>query len=406
MSEFSESPQQRAFQCPQCNGRIVIPANLPPTTGPCPHCKATITSPEPDIYSSIIDVDPAPVVESKPVAALAPAPAPAPTPVPVPVPAKTSVEKFAEKALDQHAEESKPTVPTKSDKSTKRTSPAALIIIFLLILACLGGGAYFAIKMLKPKDDATSAPVLPPNKPTANPTLIKYFAAPTLDEKLNFVFNADELRPKMEAFYKDHSIIETDILANNFSLVKLPEMDSKKGFILLAYDQPTAAAPKNPAPPKSNPNTPRTKILAFLKETESGVKLDWEVFAQTKYRTFEQFLKTPVIGKSEVFRVIVTHTPVKSATEPKPHVSYTFTDPAYLTDNIEISPDTKSQAGQALARLDVESTKQPGELNRTATIELTWTGDPKKPQLEIKRFICWEFLGLGGKEIAEINPSN
>src|SRR5690606_20546795 len=30
-----------------CNGKILIPRNLPPTTGPCPHCKRTITSPEP-----------------------------------------------------------------------------------------------------------------------------------------------------------------------------------------------------------------------------------------------------------------------------------------------------------------------------------------------------------------------
>ncbi|MES2981393.1 MAG: hypothetical protein V4727_03685 [Verrucomicrobiota bacterium] len=403
MSESSQSPQPRAFQCPECDGRIVIPADLPPTTGPCPHCQATITSPAPVASAPVIIEEPKPlVVEARPVTA----PASAPLPVPVPVPTQTIVEKFAEKALDQQAEETKSVVSKKPDKSTKRTSPAVLIIVFLLILAALGGGAYFAIKMLKPKDDAMTSPLMPPNRPTANPTLTKYIAAPTLDEKLNFVFNAEELRPKMEAFYKEHSIIETDTLAGNFSLVKLPEMDSKKGFILLAYDQPAAPAPKDQAPPKSNTNPPRTKILAFLKETEAGVKLDWEVFAQTKYRTFGKFVKTPIIGKSEVFRVIVTHTPVKNAAEAKPHVSYTLTDPAYLTDHVEISPDTKSQAGQALARLDVESSKQPGELNRTATIELTWTGDASKPQLEIKRFICWEFLNLGGKEIAEINPSN
>ncbi|MBG7608481.1 MAG: hypothetical protein IZT59_10690 [Verrucomicrobia bacterium] len=39
------------------------------------------------------------------------------------------------------------------------------------------------------------------------------------------------------------------------------------------------------------------------------------------------------------------------------------------------------------------------KLIREATVELVWTGQTDNPTLEIKRFICWEFLGLGGKEI-------
>lgn len=374
MSEFSQSPQQRAFQCPECKGRIVIPAHLPSTTGPCPHCQATITSPEPDIYSSIIDVEPAPAAESKS--------------APVPVPAQTSVEKIAGNEVDQDAAESKAKAYKKSDTSTKRTSPVAVILVFILILAGLGGGGYFAIKMLKPKDDASNAPLMPTPRPTANPTLTKYLAASALDEKLSHINEADRLRPILEAFYKEGMRDEANTPANAFTPVKLPEMDSKKGFILFAYDQPIDPASKNPA-------GQRTKILAFLKETEAGVKLDWEVFAQTKYRTFNQFIKTPVIGKSEVFRVIASRSAVTN-----PNISYKLSDPAHLSDSVEISIDPKSQAGQVLANLNS------GDANRTATIELTWTGDPNKPQLEIKRFICWEFLNLGGKEIAEVNPSN
>jgi hypothetical protein len=45
----------------------------------------------------------------------------------------------------------------------------------------------------------------------------------------------------------------------------------------------------------------------------------------------------------------------------------------------------------------------PKTAERTATVELEWIGDAQNPQIQIKRLICWEFLGLGGSEIAESN---
>lgn len=34
---------------------------------------------------------------------------------------------------------------------------------------------------------------------------------------------------------------------------------------------------------------------------------------------------------------------------------------------------------------------------RTATVELVWS-EGEDPRVELKRVICWEFLGLGGEE--------
>ena len=39
---------QREFRCNHCSGKILVPKDLPPMTGPCPHCGSTITSPGPD----------------------------------------------------------------------------------------------------------------------------------------------------------------------------------------------------------------------------------------------------------------------------------------------------------------------------------------------------------------------
>lgn len=45
MADFATSNEHRDFRCTYCNGKILIPRNLPPTTAPCPLCKAIITSP-------------------------------------------------------------------------------------------------------------------------------------------------------------------------------------------------------------------------------------------------------------------------------------------------------------------------------------------------------------------------
>lgn len=390
MSEPSKNSQEHAFNCPSCNGRIVIPFNLPPTTGPCPHCQATITSPDFLVNTSAIEVQADTVVEAAP----APAPAPAPTPAPAPAPAAAPAPAPAE-------------TPAATTQSAKKGKPVVLILVFLLIIAGLGGGAYFVMGMLKAKSEANQPLAIKvpagkppePAKPVSNPTMEKYLAAYSLNEKMDYVLNAEALRPKIEAFYANRTIDETSTPANKFSTVQIPAADSQKGFILLHYDQPESAN-------AASPSDSRTKVLAFLKETEQGVKLDWEVFAQTRYKTFNAFIKNPMIGKTEVFRVIVTKEPATNPpATPATAPSYKFTDPIHKEDSAQIYVLATTQAGQALARLDQESAKTTAPTQRTATVELIWAGTPQKPQLQVNRFICWEFLNLGGKEIAEIPPS-
>lgn len=374
MSSTAPNPQERAFLCIHCKGRIVIPADLPPTTGPCPHCRGTITSPALDT----------PSVPS----AAAPQAQPSPSPTPAPAAPSTPSEpsKTAAPVSYEAPEELKEKESEKSKKSEKKSSSLGLILVLFIIVAALGGGGYYVMGMLKAKEDSTQPlSIKQPTKPVTNPTLEQFLAASTLDEKLTNVYNAEALRPKIEAFYRDKPISDTDTPANLFSTVKIPEADSKKGFNLLSYNQPATG-------PNAGPSSPHTKILAFLKETEGGVKIDWEVFVQTKHHTLYHFLKTPTVGKTEAFRVIITKkTGSKSG-------AYLITDPVHSTDSVEITVDPKSPTGIALAALDQESAKTAKPAKRTATIELSWTGDPRKPQLLISRFICWEFLGLGGKE--------
>ena len=57
MSDPMIPADRREFRCIHCDGKILIPVDLPPTTGPCPHCSGVITSPAPE--------SPAPAADSR-----------------------------------------------------------------------------------------------------------------------------------------------------------------------------------------------------------------------------------------------------------------------------------------------------------------------------------------------------
>ena len=52
----SNHPESRNFFCDHCGGEIQISYDLPPTTAPCPFCKADLTSPAPPLPERAADV--------------------------------------------------------------------------------------------------------------------------------------------------------------------------------------------------------------------------------------------------------------------------------------------------------------------------------------------------------------
>jgi hypothetical protein len=139
------------------------------------------------------------------------------------------------------------------------------------------------------------------------------------------------------------------------------------------------------------------RVHAFFKRTPQGLKLDWETFAQTKYRTLQSFLVLPEAGVSGVFRVfIIEDVPDKNRLEMGTR-TYRVADPANSSsDTARINVAVDSEIGRTLSIINWRGTRESRPISRTATMELRWTGDPAEPKLEIGRFICWEFLGLGG----------
>lgn len=374
MSDPLLPPDQRSFTCPSCDGRIVIPVDLPPTTGPCPHCEATITSPEPEPEVTheeieVIEADlpvPSPAKESA-------AQAPVET-TPEPTDSKPEVVKATPSVTTTR----EPTSARKTSKSSK--NPIVLALVAVLGICAIAAGLFFS-GLLGGSSETTPLQVVTPaspNQPSRN-ALEAYLAAQTVEAKLAHVLNADELKAKIESFYQENSVSETDRGINTFKAVPLPGQDQSKGFVL--FDSPSAAN-----------GSASSRILAFIKKTDDGLKLDWEVFAQTKYRTFRKFYETPQPGASEVFRVLVKEVATSPAVTAPGTKSYQLQDPANRSDTLVVSVESASSVGLKLSTLSDRDQIRP------ATIELEWTDSS---ELKIKRFVCWEFLHLGGDNSAK-----
>ena len=394
----------------------MIPANLPPTTAPCPHCSGVITSPDLN----------APVA---PLAALQ-------TPPPLPIETRiVPTVPTAQKAEESAAEEKLPVpipgphklIPT-ANKPERSGLIRTMLILLALFLLGLGVVYYIASKMSQntapPVTQATSSD---PKTDDANyirigwqkdayQLLRGYIAATRDKDKAQFILNGSELATQLTAFYASGLIDDSDTPADAFSIYELSEEDRKRGLFLMVYDQPPQLKTKkllrtpasleaqnhhneaDLAQAKGNLAMESRRIYAFFKRTPEGLKLDWEIFVQTKYRTLQTFLGQPKIGESKVFRVfIVEDTPEKSLAATGTR-TYRVADPANTSDIACINVKEDSEIGRTLSNINWRGTEENRPIIHTATLELKWGGKPTAPALEINRFVCWEFLGLGSNQ--------
>lgn len=322
--------------------------------------------------------------------------------------------------------------PQKRKKVSSGIIPA-MAGLFLLILA--GGAAVYYIssqmgKNIEPPDHAGSpedTQIREANyirigwQADAYDVLDKFIAGNSIDEKLPYIYQGEKLKEQMEVFYGGVVIQDEDTPTDSFSVQELGEEDRKRGLFMLTYDQPPQFALKEffrPLAPLEvqygleeanillstlarvgNFSMEPVRVYAFFKRTEKGLKLDWEVFAQTKYRTLRNFVELPDIGHPEIFRVLIVEDVPEKGQGVSGTRTYRIFDPANIDDSARINVKLDSEIGRALSIINWRGSKQASPITRTATIELEWTGSEDSPTLGIKRFICWEFLGLGGSEI-------
>lgn len=383
---------QREFRCSHCGLKIQVPLELPPTTGPCPHCGGIITSP--DLAEGVIEV----------AAYRIPPPPIDPTDAEISTP-------LAAPEVPQPATRSPAEVPQPAAAKPGKPQRSILIPLLLLVLALSlagGGGVYYAAQKMgsniAPPTFKTSKPVAPPTEAEylrsgwqkeAHQLLRGYLAATNTAGKIPFILNGEALASKIESFYQPGLTAESNIAAEAFSAYPLTAEDQKRGLFLMVYSQPTVGSPAHDGP----------RVQAFFKRTPQGLKLDWEIFVQTQHRTLWNLQKRPELGRGGVFRVLIA----EEAPDPRRAVAgfrdYRVKDPANSGDTARVTVKADSEAGRALSLIHGPAPKNERPITRTATLELTWRGTPASPQLEISRFICWEFLGLGGQEPSATAPA-
>ena len=389
MANLEIPTTQREFLCEHCKGKVSIPRDLPPTTGPCPYCSEDITSPAPELPTGL---------SSEPH-----------YPSPVVTPAAVSAEIFENPRLST-PEPPKPEKQAEPQAPSRKHGGLGSWMLGLLALTLLAGGiGYFALK--KPE------PVIPP--PTlkaasvneanylrtgwqkdASQLLRSYLAAKSPTEKLPVILNGKDLATVVGNFYHGGSIQDSDIPADSFVVNEMTEEDRKRGIFMMVYTQPSPAVIKESSQPLiENSGKPPLRTHAFFKRTADGLKLDWEIFVQTKYRTLKNFVDHPKIGQTGVFRVLVMEDVPDKAEATAGKATYRIVDPANTSDTARVSVKIQSDAGQALSSIHSPGTEKNRPVTRTATVELKWSGEPNALELEISRLVCWEFLGLGGQEI-------
>jgi hypothetical protein len=367
--------EKREFSCSLCHGRILIPQDLPPTTAPCPLCGGMITSPPP---------------------------------VPPEVPAEVIVEKTGKKDW---------------------MAPA----IFMLLLVLAAGAAVHVATRLNQANGKTSIANPPAREDNtireanyirigwqkdAAEVLRGFLAASDWKDKLPFILNSQALAGRVRDFYGDDTINDSDTPFDGFSIHELDEQDRKRGLFMMIYDQPPQIDMREFFRPlatlevlhdieesdlvystfarASNFDMDPLRAHAFFKRTPEGLKLDWEIFSQTKYRTLRGFVEQPAPGRSGVFRVQIMEDVPDRQHEETGWRTYRMEDPAHRSDGARVNVRVDSDLGRTLSVLNWRGIDGKPPIMRTATVELGWTGGETDPELEIKRFICWEFLGLGG----------
>jgi hypothetical protein len=398
-------PEKRPFYCEHCNGKILVPRDLPPTTGPCPHCGHTITSPA--LAELASPVEPTPDQEK--------------LPVPDPNPEVSELSGSMVQNTNSGDIDSRPA-------KCKNKSPI-VVIVALAAIACgiwyLTHRAKRVTELPQPSNPASnSARILDDlyiNSgwiEEARTVLDSFQRSKTAGEKMEYVNPVLGLQTRMREYYGGGIIDDSDTPASAFQASEVPAEDRKKGLFWMTFEEipqtdvqaffrpiltlearyglePLDAASVLGDPNSENLTEP-IKVLAFFKHGADGLKLDWDVYAQTKYRTLRGFTEYAQAGQSVMLRVLIEEDVPEKAMLVTGTRTYRLTDPMHQGDHAKVNVEVDSEIGRKLSLLNWRGTEVAEPLTRTATVELEWTSSGQQPRLQMKRFVCWEFLGLGG----------
>ena len=384
---MSDSSQQAStsFSCQYCHEDIYIPPGLPPTLAPCPHCGKEVTSPE-----------------------------------------KT-----------QEQVTGSPSEPSSGEQVVRlqvddRSRGSRVIWVTAVALLLLAGGLTFLLTRQggnEPSSNGTGvaqgAETLESQeeawltsgwKVEASKVLAAFLKARSPAERMKYVIANDGVLEELQMFYPEGND-DSDSPVESFAHRMGNENDQKKGIFMMQYRRPLLVDMRDNFTPIGSLDkilgvegsnlldmarqinegdlSKPIGINAFFKKTDDGLKLDASVFIQGKFRTFRAFVDYPRPGKKQLFRVVISETMVHELRDDRRYRVYRLDDFAYPKDYVNVPVLVDSEVGKILSPLNWRGMNRNVSL-RTATVELGWSKE-KPSKLHIERFICWQFLGVGGE---------
>jgi hypothetical protein len=392
------APQQRSFACPACQVQIFIPTDLPPTSAPCPRCGTTVTSPA---------LQPAPV-------ALEPLPAripePRSTPIPAPVPRTASTKK-----------------PADDTRPPSTSSATPWIVSAALLLMVIAGSWWFYGKFIKPESSPVPISKQPaPPKTTAVSTeftwegearhvLRSFFQAQSAEAKARWVIGGKATVERLHALWGERLFAEDPVDPNDFAAILTGEEKSDPPIYLLLYDRPVQMDIKKylrplvsmevmqgtePLDPLTKTLTepenfemPPLKIEAYFKQTTDGLRLDYDLYLQTRHRTLYTFAESAPVAASAVFRVIIIEDVPLFAEKKNQRRVYRITDPIHIDDSYRITTALDSPASKQLSEIHWYGMSGVKSQFAAATVRVSKQAGG---EIHLEDLICWDFDGLAG----------
>lgn len=326
MGEREEQVDKRAFDCPHCGSTLLIARALPSTTGPCPNCNQLITSP--------------------------------------------SQEKLKEEPREQKlVRESRSKLKEQAINEVKRSRllwwgggfVAILGILSVVLILGSGGQRKGGQRLGEPNSSELSegekeAPVWAIGVKDA---LKEFLKAPTSLEKSRLTLGGERNNEALQQLEEIFGLESEQGLPTIVQPLSLGEKDLERGIYGLLVGGESREEED-------------WRAMALFVERDGNLLLDWQTYAQTRYRLLGRFLAEPQPGGSGLFRLLVR------VHEGRLQVR----DPLFKSDTARlVCPDF----------LLGEELSQP----RTATVWLQWNDDAT--ELRVQRWVCWEFLGVGGE---------
>ena len=400
-------PDTRNFLCDHCGGEIRISYDLPPTVAPCPHCSGEITSPPPPLPKRSEDLAVAPpeepemdfaskegrLEEGKEAEEKAAAEENAAE--------RLAAEKVAAEKLERSVSVKEKAAPddfleSEEAGSRSRAIPEILFLVAMLVLAGLVVGG---VILLRSRGKDEPKPLVPEIdnarfiregwKSVATEQLRGFLDAEGAEEKAKFVIGGSARVAEMEAFYSSIARDESDTPLDAFGHQDQDLVDREGGVFLMQYERPIqfdireffrtvetlevrydleeADQLLSSVNKLQHFAMDPVKAMAFFKRDGNKLQLDWTTYVQTKYRTLKKFFGYPAAGTSGVFRVMLQEDiPDLSTGNAAAIRTYLAMDPGNSSDYVKVPVAENSEVGQLVS--------------------------------ELKRVICWEFLGLGGVE--------